>query len=251
MPIIQDTAPVIYPKTDYSISKYLDLTKFLSLLHKRCLFFTRLDRLEDQYEGVSALSSRKLMLDWYSDGGNISEDEAIQRLNEYLKLEGQYKALTCINCWNKSEGESAALWKIYSEFGKGIMIRSSIGRLNEAFRITAEDIRVSEIRYIDHRVDRAPAGNTFFATVHKHKAYQYEDEVRLMFLINPPSGFEHDWSNEELDAGKYISVNLEQLIDEIVLGPFSPNWLFELINDILGKYGLTKSLKKSQLGSPL
>jgi hypothetical protein len=54
MPIINDSAPVIYPSSDYSIVKYLDITKFLSLIQRRSLFFCRLDKLEDQFEGTTA-----------------------------------------------------------------------------------------------------------------------------------------------------------------------------------------------------
>ena len=62
MPIIKPTefsAPVFFPKNDYSIVKYLDLTKFVSLLHKQSLFFCRLDKLEDKFEGTTAISSVK------------------------------------------------------------------------------------------------------------------------------------------------------------------------------------------------
>ena len=56
MPIIKPTkitAPVFYPKTDYAIVKYLDLTKYISLLQRQSLFFCRLDKLEDKFEGTT------------------------------------------------------------------------------------------------------------------------------------------------------------------------------------------------------
>ena len=54
MPIIEDSAPLIYPKTDYTIVKYMDLTKFLSLLQRKEMFFCRQDKLEDGFEGQTA-----------------------------------------------------------------------------------------------------------------------------------------------------------------------------------------------------
>lgn len=55
MPIItptETTAPVFYPSSDYKIARYLDLTKFLSLIQTEKIFFNRLDLFEDQFEGT-------------------------------------------------------------------------------------------------------------------------------------------------------------------------------------------------------
>ena len=54
------TAPVFFPKENYKIVKYMDLAKFISLLHSKSLFFCRLDKLEDKFEG----SSPKLNLEY-------------------------------------------------------------------------------------------------------------------------------------------------------------------------------------------
>ena len=55
MPIFpENKSPrVFYPKSDYNIAKYLDLTKFISLIQRKSLFFCRLDMLEDKFEGLS------------------------------------------------------------------------------------------------------------------------------------------------------------------------------------------------------
>jgi len=246
MPLIYDTAPLIKPSPNAILNKYLDLPKFLSLLYKRSIFFTRLDKLEDRYEGVSSNASRELMLEWYRDGA-ANDDEANQRLVEYLNFEKQYKTLVCINCWNKNQDESAALWKIYSDFGKGIMIKSSISSVEKALNTCAEDVRISEVKYINHEKDFSPAGNSYFAFIHKNKSYSYEEEIRLIYEIVPEFGWVHDWSKEEVETGKYIAVDLLSLIDEVILGPFSPNWVFEMITDLMYKYGIDRPVRKSKL----
>jgi hypothetical protein len=56
MPILefnQYSAPVIYPKENYKVYKYFDIIKFISLLQRKSLFFCRLDKLEDKFEGSS------------------------------------------------------------------------------------------------------------------------------------------------------------------------------------------------------
>jgi hypothetical protein len=45
----------------------------------------------------------------------------------------------------------------------------------------------------------------------------------------------------------YIKVDLNLLIDEIIIGPFSPSWLYEMIADLIRKYNIDKPIKKSKL----
>jgi hypothetical protein len=66
MAIIRDSAPVFFPKDNYTLSKYLDITKFISLLSTKSLFFCRLDKLEDQYEGLTAKRNYELRIEWYN-----------------------------------------------------------------------------------------------------------------------------------------------------------------------------------------
>ena len=57
---------------------------------------------------------------------------------------------------------------------------------------------LSEIRYLDYEIDRMPDGNTTYPLIHKQKAYAYEDEVRLIHEKFPETGWEYDWSKEEI-----------------------------------------------------
>ena len=151
-----------------------------------------------------------------------------------------------MNCWNKKEEESAALWKIYSDFSKGIMIKSSISRLEESLEKTEEDVELSEIRYLDYAKERMPDGNTNYPLIHKQTAYSYEDEVRLIHTVSQV-GWVHDWTQEEVQEGVYVKSDIHTLIDEIIIGPYSPKWFFALVQNISDKYGLKKEIKRSTL----
>jgi hypothetical protein len=66
MSIIQDTAPLFYlpDDEDIPVSKYMDLTKFLSLICRKSIFFCRLDKLEDTYEGQYPKKTYERVLNW-------------------------------------------------------------------------------------------------------------------------------------------------------------------------------------------
>ena len=256
MPIIKPsnhTAPVFYPDSNYSIAKYLDITKYLSMLQKNSLFFCRLDKLEDQFEGTTSkanFNDKVKLLKHLSDIGYfnspLTEDQIINKVRGQYEVQKKFKSTFCVNCWNKYEKESAALWKIYSDFNKGIMIKSSISKLEKAFELVEIKIQLSEIHYLDHQKDKMLDGNMNYPVIHKHEAYNFEDEVRLIHLIKQ-SYWEMDWSKEEVEEGIYINTNLNELIEEVVIGPYSPKWFYELIQNISDKYKLNKPIKKSLL----
>ena len=138
------------------------------------------------------------------------------------------KPKTIINCWNEFKGESYALWKIYSDLNQGIMIKSSFERVINAFKESKEKIYCSRVKYIDYDTDSIDIGNTMTPIVHKHKAYSYEDEIRLIHEVSNV-GWKYDWEKEKHKNGIKINVNLHELINEIVISPFSSDWFTELV----------------------
>lgn len=258
MPIDKPTPysyPVFYPETDYTIVKYLDLTKYISLLQRQSLFFCRLDKLEDHFEGITAKPNFEKRVEFYKslrDQLNFftvpfPDEKILEEVKKNYEFENKLKAINCVNCWNKKDDESAALWKIYSDFSKGIMIKSSISLLEKSLKDTDKEIKLSEIHYLDYDKEIMPDGNTMYPLIHKHSAYAYEDEVRLIHEVKSEAGFAYDWTKEEVQEGIYIKTDLNTLIDEIVIGPYSPKWFFKLVEDITNKYGLSKKISKSKL----
>jgi len=98
MPVIYDTAPVVVPPRETVLVKYLDLTKFLSLLYKRSLFFCRLDKLEDQFEGTTAKRNYEWRIDsWKSfrqmglSKVPLTDDEIVIKVEEQYEFEKKLK----------------------------------------------------------------------------------------------------------------------------------------------------------------
>lgn len=264
MPIIKDSTPCIYPAPDAVMVKYFDLTKFISMLQRRSLFFCRLDKLEDRFEGTTSKPNleyryqveKKARLQMQSMKGyakvettdpnnEISIKQSVKDLYEY---ENYKKSITCINCWNNGSMESVALWKIYSDFGKGIMIKSEIKNIEKAFDNTNEIIRVSEITYIDFLNDLMPDYNLIYPFIHKDVSYTYENEIRLIYEVTRNDGGPHKWESEEVEEGKYLECDLNLLIKEIIIAPNAPTWYFSLILDLCIKYNLNKPVTNSRMG---
>ncbi len=256
MPIIRPTAttaPVFFPEGEYVIVKYMDFTKFISLLSTQSLFFCRVDKLEDQFEGTLSEPTVHLIRQFFepAEQDDVVQDQTSidENINDVMKMQNKFKTTNCVNCWNIYENnESAALWKIYSDFSKGIMIKSSIRKLIAALETTEENIGLSEIQYIDHRKDQmGRIGNLMESFNYKYISYSYEKEIRLIYDVTRSHASEFDWSKEEIQEGLYLKTDINQLIDEIIISPHSPKWFLCLVQDICEKYKLEKNIKRSDL----
>jgi hypothetical protein len=224
------------PDEHTTIWRYMDFTKFVSLLDKKALYFTRSDKFDDKFEGaipkptVKAREFEVLGLETH-----LAE--------EVLKVMSQgsrkVREWIFVNCWHINSIESAAMWEQYGQKNKGIAIRSTFAKLRDSLSSPDYDMQIGMVNYIDYDRDIIPDGNVFHAIFCKRRSFKHEHELRAALL--KPS------ETSDLQTGLNISCNLGILIAEIFVSPESPNWYQELVNSILQKYGLDREAKRSNL----
>ena len=49
------------------------------------------------------------------------------------------------------------------------------------------------------------------------------------------------------ENGKYISIDINELIEEIIISPYAKDWFFNIVEDLLIKYNVSKKIKYSDL----
>jgi hypothetical protein len=223
------------------IWRFLDFTKFVSLLDKSALFFTRADRLGDPFEGSYSRANIKLRPEVWKG----MPPDALNKISQFYKTLVKH---TVINCWHLSEYESAAMWKLYLKSDEGIAIQSAFGLLKAAIKDENHSIFIGKVKYIDFEKDWMPEGNTLYPFVHKRKSFEHEKELRAVIQeFHYKKNELIDWSKPLCDDGIYIQIDLGVLIDKIYLAPTSPKWLFELLKSITKKYKLDKDVLQSSL----
>ena len=222
--------------------RYIDFTKFVSLLDKSALFFTRADRLGDPFEGSYSRANIKLRPEVYK--GKIPPN-ALENFSQFTKI---FIKNTAINCWHLSEYESAAMWKLYLKSNDGIAIQSTFDLLKTSLKDENHSVFIGKVKYIDFEKDWMPEGNTLYPFVHKRKSFEHEKELRgVIQELRYKKNGGLDWSKPLFDDGIYVQVDLGVLIDKIYLAPTSPRWLFELVKSITAKYKLDKDVLQSSL----
>ena len=249
----------VYQKRQYTIPsdqaalwRFMDFTKFVSLLKYNSLFFTRADQFADPFEGAKGLLANKKKWDEHylnffidastnlPDGikSTRGQEEILndaKRLLEQLDTIGSSQLQeTFINCWHENEYESEAMWKLYtSSLDQGIAIKTTYKKLYNSLGRNPS-IHIGRINYIDFRNNFADINDSFWF---KRKSFEHEKEVRAILQDREAkNGF-----------GKLVPVDLDILIDEVYVSPTSQAWFKDIVSDILLKYDIKKKVIESSM----
>lgn len=103
--------------------RYMDFTKYVSMLEHQGLFLCRSDLIGDPFEGSIPKKSKEafetVVKESLQNAPNARPDATIQGISNFRKALRQDIYL---NCWHANECESAAMWNLYSRTGNAIAI---------------------------------------------------------------------------------------------------------------------------------
>lgn len=244
--------PYSVPDKDTIIWRFMDFTKFISLISSNTLFFTRADKFEDPFEGAKGLKKNKKKWDkHYLDfieqaHKNPPEGIDFKLTDKQIKIESKRVLAemesggiedikkTFINCWHENEFESEAMWKLYTNnMSEGIAIQTTYGKLYKSLNKNPS-IDIGRVNYIDFNTSFAGVNDSFW---YKRKSFEHEKEVRAIYF---------DFK-EEYDFGKPVKVNINTLIQKIYVSPTAQNWFLEVVKETMKKYNLKKKINQSNM----
>jgi hypothetical protein len=221
---------------DARVWRFLDLPKFLSLLHSGSVHFARADQFEDPYEG--RVSDRM--------NAHIREHDrvigpALGQMANWIRTD------TFISCWHLSEHESATMWKLYSGADVGLAVVTSYGKLRNALDRDSRAILLGVVRY-GHDYGAEVALDVLARFMNKRKSFEHEKEVRAVIwrIMNnhPKSGEQYVPSAE---TGMRVEVDLNELVDEVLLAPTAPAWFVPVLSHLAAKLGYSFAVRQSSL----
>jgi hypothetical protein len=245
----------VSPPRDAVIWRYMDLTKFLSLLDQKALFFCRADLLGDSFEGSYPKGAA---VEGDLDVGfsaAINAKEAVESIITAMSMAEERKharLFVLVNCWHIGSHESAAMWNLYLRSGEGIAIKSTVEGLTNSLRCN-EDVWIGKVDYLDYESAGLPSMDMFHAFLSKRRSFAHETELRAIIWDQERFGGRDGSAripDEKRNDGLYAKTDLDCLINEIYVVPGAALWYTELVKSLCGKYGLTKAVKQSQLDEP-
>lgn len=224
------------PKDDIQIWRYMDFTKFVSILYYKSLYFARVDTLKDPYE-VSATS---YIME--------STDKPISHLEDIKMYEQKGRQALFVNCWHINAFESAALWKAYMKSDEGIAIQTTVKKLVKVLENSNQDIffDLASINYDPRQLfpqTIKPKGEvnisfdmeTLLFT--KRPCFQYEHELRVIVKREEFKSTGFNWGNLDINS----------LIESIYVNPEAPDWIISLVRDLAKSYNIHCNICKSKI----
>ncbi|MGB1269627.1 MAG: hypothetical protein ACPG45_07795 [Flavobacteriaceae bacterium] len=243
--------------------RYIDTHKFLSFILNKSLFFTRLDKFEDQKEGtrISHLFYQNCIKALENDPeinkmvGGVSVEVNGGMMNKIDEKINQIQKSNFANCWFMANdySESVAMWNLYSSPNSvAIKIKYSDFKniISEKGLLSYyEDIEVvcSPIKYVDFISPKIKGTKLPDSIFIKDISFQHEKEFRIIlkkeFKKIPPIDYHpsiHRKKSEKNHAGLHDKTGIElDFIDfekfpyELIFHPKSPEWVKNNINKIL------------------
>lgn len=241
------------PSSESPLWRYMDLSKYVSLLSRRQLFFCSAAKFEDPFEGELTRRTKDDLREWYmsdipkSNRTKEHLDQAQKNLDNYVGFMKRLKQFTTLSCWHQNNDENFAMWKIYSNWNSGLAVVTNFERARAAFKNAKEAVYGGLVNYIAEEKDIVNPGNTFNHFMAKRRQFAFEREVRFIHEISE----ETVAANEPVDGstGVYIDVDLVALIDKIYVAPQAGNWFRDSIGDLNKRYGIEAEIRQSSFFS--
>jgi GGDEF domain-containing protein len=211
---------------DIPVWRYMDFTKFVSMLENSGLFLPMVAKLDDPFEGSYSRGNqtlRPLVYRHMPDRFGLTAGEIVQRLRQFVAA----------SCWHSNEQESAAMWKLYAKTHEAVCIQTTFRKLRDAMGSAA---RVGMVRYVDYETEWIPESNPLAPFLYKRKSFAHEREVRA--LIPPPDAEEIlKGANPESKAtGKWVRIDIAQTIERVFIAPDAPDWFLDLVKQVAARY---------------
>ena len=156
--------------------RYVSFSRFMWLLQNKQLWLSRADLLGDAWEMALAgnqldhVISRHPIAQHLHTGGK--HETAIERSKRVL---GLWREKTFVSCWNASDYESHALWRVYCGPNEGVAIQTTLGKLEYSIG----ELPVYQVRYETPGSKRQTPALVDLVTI-KRPMFAYESEVRIV-----------------------------------------------------------------------
>ncbi len=257
--------------------RYMSLDKLIHMLESESLFFAPLQSYKDSdpFEGYlpkkafQALSGifqpeykeleavyeqleerqEKIKAQGFSSAkGEVNLNQLRKNLNYGSTfLKNSYNKIVKginVNCWHNNQSESEAMWKLYSENGKSIAVKTSVGAMAKSIESIEQDllVQIGAVKYLDFfDLNISPKDCVVdgqLSPLLKRIAFSHENEVRLFIVPKVNAKNIDKFEPQE----NFVKINIEKLIEKIYISPFAGEPFISSTFTICKKYGIASEL---------
>lgn len=211
---------------DIPVWRYMDFTKYVSLLENGGIFLPTVAMLADPFEGSYARGNQELrpMVHKHMPPAfGLTAGKMVQRLREHV----------AVSCWHMNERESAAMWKLYARTDEAVCVQTTFRKLREAMGETA---RAGLVRYVDYETEWIPESHPLAPFLYKRKSFEHEREVRAIIAPAGMEGLLKGKRRRRPAPGQWVKFHVAEAIETVLVAPDAPAWFLELVRQVTAKY---------------
>jgi len=222
--------------------RYMDLSKFVSLIEKNALWMARVDTFRDQHEGQFPDDMRKIIEKAY-EKFELSDVTVIKDADDF---QDYLRKNTFISCWHKNFDESMVMWEIHGRDTNALAIQTTVEDMRNNINTSNLDghsLMLKNVIYknADEITEILPYEECIFI---KRPHFSFEWEVRISL-----DTYSRDNPSKKTPNGYYLPVFINGLIQQILIHPDSPDWFSEVVESITKKYEVHASVLRGKYGT--
>jgi len=198
--------------------RYMSFAKFVWMLQLKQLWLTNAMFFDDKWEVMMDSSQINTIIN--NRPASMTAEDVLAQIKNYVTAT---RKATFVSCWNASEHESHALWRMYCPTSEGIAIQTTLDRL----RKSVAPVSVLEVRYNPNADD--DIFDPYKLAAQKRPMFAYEQEVRVV-LVQDLDDQQHP---DRITYGTGLAWDPEAHIENIWLHPEAQHWFAETVTEIV------------------
>jgi len=222
--------------------RYMDLSKFISLLNEKALWLARVDTFRDKQEGRFPDEMRKIFEKFYT-GFEKEDVSPIKSVEDFLDF---VRKNTFISCWHKNSDENMVMWEIYGRDTKALAIQTTVERFKNSIdpsnlfgnSLLLKNVLYQQAEQISGMLRREEC---YFI---KRPHYSHEAEARICLDV-----YSDFFPTKDTPQGYYLPVLINGLIEKILIHPDSPDGFMDDVKSITKKFNVHAPLERGLYGT--
>lgn len=228
-----------FKKENVNLYRYMDLSKFVSMLLSSSLYFTRADKFSDLFEGSFP---RKTVTRNNNDLKNALLHIDENNLETHYQLASKSREIMkfyhYMSCWQMNDSECYAMWYMYCSSKNSVCVQTTESRFKASL---PDNIAFNPVRYINYDDFDASIEKMSDPFFYKKQEFSFEKEFRAIVTNYDDMDVKKEFIEEKVD--------LNCLIEKIIVHPESDSWFLNVIDGLCKKFGLNVEIIPSSMKS--
>ena len=199
--------------------RYLDLPRLIWMLSTGALAFTRIDTLEDPFEG----SVPAPVYEQWKE----KNSELVTRARAGLRRQA------FVSCWHANNVESEAMWRLYCGSHDGIALQTTYEKLDASLQ---KGVFLGLVNYRDYECDTEAPGDALALLMRKRQAFEHEHEVRALIwpAVTPPGLLPKDLRPDETVIN--VPWDADRFLEHIYVSPYAEEWYRDVVAAVIKNF---------------